>query len=290
MGAPPDRSLILWLNWFTIEDMRVHWGFLPAALLFFICLNIAHLSARENTKGKMSDAEQYYIMAKTYHDMGDRTQAFHLYQKALNLDATLIKAYMGLAHWYAEEHRYRETIEIITRLIQHYPKNTDFYYSRAYFYTLINNYDAAFADWTTMIALDNTSVAALWSRGHYLRKHHRYQEALVDFQQLHLVDTDPSKISTYFLALTQMELNMHHEAIKNLQTFEVASIKEGENKWHPLGEIYFLLARSLRLLGQKDEAALYYSQAIEHRFWPDATKKVFSEAQKYSNNKLRIRN
>jgi tetratricopeptide (TPR) repeat protein len=272
--------------------MSDRWGFFLPILLFILTFSSTTdlLSKPSLTKGVTREAEQYYMMAKTYHDMGKRNQAFHLYEKAISIDVSLIKAYTGLTRWYAEENRYRDAIAVITRLIQQYPKNIDFYYSRAYFYTLINNYDAAFADWTTMIALEPNSVAALWSRGHYLRKHNRYQEALADFEQLHRVDTDPTKISTYFLALTQIELNQYQEAIQNLQIYETASLKGEENQWHTLGEIYFLLARSLRLSGQKQEAALYYSKAIEHRFWPDATKKVVSEAQRYSNNHLRIRN
>ncbi len=269
--------------------MRNYWGIFPLVSFLLVFASATHLLARATPKNVAREAEQHYVMAKTHHDMGDRNQAFHFYEKAIRTDATLIKAYMGLASWYAEDNRYNDTIAVITRLIDQYPQNTDFYYSRAYFYTLINNYDSAFVDWTTMLALENNSVAALWSRGHYLRKHNRYNEALIDFKQLHLIDPDPTKISTYFLALTQIQLNQHQEAIENLQIYEAASLKEGENHWHPLGEIYFLLARSLRLSGQTEQAAVYYSKAIEHRFWPDATKKVVSEAQKYSNNHLRLR-
>lgn len=146
----------------------------------------------------------------------------------------------------------------------------------------------ALADWNTIITREPNNTYARWQRGQYYLKHQQYQRAKEDFANLARHDSHPSRIANFYLARAHQALGEYDEAVKQLHIYVQATETQPHNPYHPVGKAYFHLAHNLRLAGKISEASVYYSKAIDAKFWPDVTSAQRVEAQKYSNHSLNI--
>ncbi|NIZ40572.1 hypothetical protein PVA45_03475 [Entomospira entomophila] len=232
-------------------------------------------------------AQRLYTHGSAYHAEGDLVRARNHYEYALEIYPLEKRIYASLSYLYVEIGMIHKGIETLSRAIELFPKDTDLLYHRAYFYTLIHRNDLALNDWNRIISLDKKNIEARWQRGHYHLKAEEYHDALDDFRMLDRYDTDPSKISTFFLAQTLQMLGQYDAAAKKFMEY-ASAVEHHGSYWHPIGEAYFYIAQNLRLAGQEKEAALYYGKAIDAKLWPGVTPAQRVEAQKYSDHYLSI--
>lgn len=250
-------------------------------VLFLLIANAYSQSPKEY-------AQQMYIYGTNYYDEGDLHRAKNHFEYALHLYPHAEKIYSSLGYLYLELGNIHKAIDILNTAITNFPKNTEFLYHRAYFFTLIRANDKALNDWNRIIKIDQNNINARWQRGQYFFKHGEYEKAFEDFKKLDKHDPDSSKISTYFLAKTLYLLKKYPQAAKKFKEYAQALESTESNHWHPIGRVYFYIARNLRLSGNLKEASIYYDKSINTQLWPEATNTHRIEAQKYSNYYLDV--
>jgi tetratricopeptide (TPR) repeat protein len=205
--------------------------------------------------------EPWMALAHIYHAAGDLPQTIRCAKKVVQIDPTHADAQILLAEVALEVENPQKAAKHIDDTIKHHPDNTQALRLRAKIYTALNDPEQALVSIEKLLPKQPKSIPLHLQRIQLLHKTKGAGSALTALSELSEGNPkDPRVLAAY--AKTLSNLNDLEGAIKKAQ----AALSHGIQDLDPnvYIEILELLGRSLRKLGQLDQAIHYLSEAIDH--------------------------
>lgn len=195
--------------------------------------------------------------AKKLYEQGDNIGSSDVIREVLtNKDITLEQAFPFeklQAKIYQKEKFYQTSINLINRIIDYQPNDTDLYYTRASCYQDLSEYKLALKDYTNIISINNKSADAYNKRGLVHYKLFQYKEARRDIDSaLLLTPNNPDALNNKAILISTF--GEHKKAIEYLK--KSYYIKPQKTKLFNLGIIF-------KDLKQYDSACHYWKLALD---------------------------
>ena len=155
----------------------------------------------------------------------------------------------------AQQGKYRETIEILTQLIDRNAGNANDYNNRGLAYFESGQRSRALADYNQAIKLNRDLAGAYNNRANYYAWQGRLEDAIADYDKT--IDLNPVHVRAWInQGITYRDMGQYDKAIEN---FEFA-LRLG---WLE-GHIYAERGRTYHLRGDWNYAQADYTRALEH--------------------------
>lgn len=122
--------------------------------------------------------------AKAFYELDQASQAFNTIQIALNVDETCKECYIERAKINYKLVRYQEAANDLSKVISLYPNDSNiisYYYERGRYNAALKKYTDGIADFTQVLAIENTYVPAYYERGKVYEMAFKNENAIEDY-------------------------------------------------------------------------------------------------------------
>jgi tetratricopeptide (TPR) repeat protein len=215
-------------------------------------------------------AQLYFQRAVSYSFMKDFDKAIKDIESAASLNPKSAQITKVSAIFSARKGDHKRAISLYSEAIEAAPHDQMLYNYRASSFEAIKNFDAAIADYSTAIRIDDRYYDAIVSRGNAYRSQRRTEKAENDFSTA--IQLDPNNDAAYYYRGTfYLDQNHLEEATRDLSQAILLNPKNA-NAYNNRG-----FAHSK--LGRLEDAIADYTKAIATSGGSDQT--VFNRAQAF---------
>lgn len=204
----------------------------------YLSLDKPRLAAEAATRSLSANATNsyaYFIRAGAYLEQKRLQQAIADLNRYTQLNPQDAGIASQAAHLCSEHGLFAEAIAYHSQAIRLAPRNTDYLNSRGYNYILVRNYQAARADFDTLLKLDGTYAMAYGNIGLLYAIEGDYPKALTHLRKAYSMDSSQVPLQKLIEAIDHEDKRRKAEAIASYGQF-VAKTKN-RSSW--LAEIRF---------------------------------------------------
>lgn len=198
-----------------------------------------------------------YFLGLSYEQNNDLLSSYKMYKRVISLNEFHLKANYKVALYDSKSNKYQSSINIIDKILNQYPNNTDFIYLKGKCLYDISDYKNALKSFERLIELYYTEKPVYENIALCYLKLKEYQKSIDTYEKIMLEFNEKDNAEYHF------NIGINYGYLKNIKSAEKHFLKSKELKRVTFENEYYSIAVFNHDIGNFERALIYYRKTLQ---------------------------